>query len=294
MAYWQQLSSFHKGVITILISALGFASMALFMRLAGDLPIAEKAIFRNGITAMISGYIVWKNRALFWGKPQNRGVLILRSITGLLGILCGVYIIDRLVLSDVDMIGKLTSFMLIMLSAIFLKERASLMQWALCFVAFVGALFIVKPAFEVKFVPYLVGLVGALFAALAYLCLRVLGKPNRAESPHTIVFFFSAFSTLVLIPFVIYDFAPLSWQQFIYLLLSGLTAAVGQFGVTLAYQYAAAKDISIYSYASVLFSAMLGAIFFAQYPDVFSILGYLLIFGSGWVMFRQSKRGRKP
>ncbi|OOR99984.1 hypothetical protein B0187_04035 [Haemophilus paracuniculus] len=294
MAYWQKLSPLHKGVITILISALGFALMALFMRLAGDLPLAEKAIFRNGITAMISGYIVWKNRALFWGKLQNRGMLILRSITGLLGILCGVYIIDRLVLSDVDMIGKLTSFMLIVLSAIFLKERVSLMQWGLCLVAFVGALFIIKPAFEVQFVPYLVGLLGALFAALAYLCLRLLGKPERAESPHTIVFFFSAFSTLVLIPFVIYDFAPLSWQQFVYLVLSGLTAAVGQFGVTLAYRYAAAKDISIYSYASVLFSAMLGAVFFAQYPDLLSLFGYLLIFGSGWVMFYQSKRGRKP
>lgn len=33
--------------------------MALFMRLAGELPLAEKAIFRNAITALISGYIIW-------------------------------------------------------------------------------------------------------------------------------------------------------------------------------------------------------------------------------------------
>lgn len=68
---------------------------------------------------------MWKNRQLFFGYAENRLLLLSRSITGLLGILCGVYIIDHLVLSDVDMIGKLTSFILIILSAIFLKESIS-------------------------------------------------------------------------------------------------------------------------------------------------------------------------
>lgn len=268
--------------------------MALFMRLSGDLPLAEKAIFRNAIAALISGYIVWKNRQSFLGHSSNRLLLLSRSISGLLGILCGVYIIDRLVLSDVDMIGKLTSFILIILSAMFLKEKASISQWVLCIVAFIGAIFIIKPAFDVQFIPYLVGVIGAFFAAVAYLCLRLLGRTEKVESPNTIVFFFSAFSTLVLVPFVMMDYAPLTYSQAAYLVLAGVSATLGQFCVTTAYKYAAAKDISIYSYASVLFSAILGAMIFEQYPDIWSLIGYLIIFVSGWLMFvlarKQSRR----
>ncbi|WP_341536369.1 DMT family transporter [Actinobacillus arthritidis] len=282
-----------KGIICILLSALGFSLMALFMRLAGELPLAEKAIFRNAITALISGYIIWRNKQLFLGRKENRCILLLRSITGLFGILCGVYIIDHLVLSDVDMIGKLTSFILIVFSALFLKEKASLMQLGLCLLAFFGALFIIKPAFDLHFFPYFIGIIGAVFAALAYLCLRILGQKAQSESSNTIVFFFSAFSTIVLFPFVLLDFVPINAVQITYLLLSGITATVGQFSVTLAYKYAIAKDISIYSYSSVLFSAFLGAVVFKQFPDSWSILGYLIVFISGLMMFMFTRTNRK-
>ncbi|HDV6338746.1 TPA: DMT family transporter [Mannheimia haemolytica] len=236
---------------------------------------------------------MWKNRQLFFGYAENRLLLLSRSITGLLEILCGVYIIDHLVLSDVDMIGKLTSFILIILSAIFLKERASLLQWILCLIAFIGALFIIKPAVDIRFMPYLVGVIGSVFAAIAYLCLRLLAKTKKVESPNTIVFFFSAFSTLILLPFVAIDYVVLTNLQTIYLVLAGVTSAVGQFCVTTAYKYAAAKDISIYSYASVLFSAILGLLFFEQYPDMLSWLGYAIIFVSSWLMFVLTKKQSK-
>ncbi|HHW7520442.1 TPA: DMT family transporter [Mannheimia haemolytica] len=293
MNFWNSLSPLFKAIFCVLLSALSFAIMAAFLRLSGDVPIAQKAIFRNAVTALISGYIVWKNRQLFFGYAENRLLLLSRSITGLLGILCGVYIIDHLVLSDVDMIGKLTSFILIILSAIFLKERASLLQWILCLIAFIGALFIIKPAVDIRFMPYLVGVIGSVFAAIAYLCLRLLAKTKKVESPNTIVFFFSAFSTLILLPFVAIDYVVLTNLQTIYLVLAGVTSAVGQFCVTTAYKYAAAKDISIYSYASVLFSAILGLLFFEQYPDMLSWLGYAIIFVSSWLMFVLTKKQSK-
>ncbi|HHW7567306.1 TPA: DMT family transporter [Mannheimia haemolytica] len=293
MNFWNSLSPLFKAIFCVLLSALSFAIMAAFLRLSGDVPVAQKAIFRNAVTALISGYIVWKNRQLFFGYAENRLLLLSRSITGLLGILCGVYIIDHLVLSDVDMIGKLTSFILIILSAIFLKERASLLQWILCLIAFIGALFIIKPAVDIRFMPYLVGVIGSVFAAIAYLCLRLLAKTKKVESPNTIVFFFSAFSTLILLPFVAIDYVVLTNLQTIYLVLAGVTSAVGQFCVTTAYKYAAAKDISIYSYASVLFSAILGLLFFEQYPDMLSWLGYAIIFVSSWLMFVLTKKQSK-
>lgn len=286
---WQNTKPLTKGIITILISALGFALMALFMRFAQGVPLAEKAIFRNLITAFVSGYVVYKTKVPFCGKKQNRLILIIRSICGLLGILFGIYIIDHLVLSDVDMMGKLTTFFLIILSAIILKERPSVKQWLLCALAFAGCLLIIKPSFSSSFYPYFIGVLSAVFTAGAYLCLRILGDAKHSESPNTIVFFFSSFSVLVLLPFVIFNFQPLSLENLFYLIMSGLSATLAQFSVTLAFKYASAKEISIYSYASVIFAGLFDYLIFNRLADNLSLIGYVIIFISGFLMHLVNK-----
>ena len=86
----------------------------------------------------------------------------------------------------------------------------------------------------------------------------------------------------------------MSITQVIILLLSGVFATVGQFGITIAYSYAAAKDISIFVYASVVFSALLGFIIFKESPDLLSYLGYIIIFLAGYYMFKKAQRNPKP
>ena len=74
------------------------------------------------------------------------------------------------------------------------------------------------------------------------------------------------------------------------LIMSGLFATIGQFGITIAYSYAPAKDISIFVYASVVFSAILGFILFNEAPDFLSYIGYLIIFLAGYYMFKKAQR----
>lgn len=289
------MTDLSKGIVAMLVSALGFTVMAVCIKLAGDLPVVEKSIFRNAIAALLSGYLVWKNRTSFIGHQQNRRTLLLRSVFGLFGVLLGFYSIDHLLLSDADMIMKLSPFILIGLSALFLQERVTPRQILLCLVAFVGVVLIIRPfaadsMAQTALSAYLIAILGAVFAAAAYLMLRVLALSPQRESPYTIVFFFSCFSTLALLPPVLWQFKPMSLQQLGYLLLSGVMATVGQFGITLAYRYASAKEVSIYSYASVLFAALFSVLLFEQYPDWFSWGGYLLIFLSGYWMYRLNRK----
>ena len=69
------------------------------------------------------------------------------------------------------------------------------------------------------------------------------------------------------------------------LMLAGLSAAAAQFAVTSAYRYAPAKELSVYDYSQVLFSAVLGFFLFQQIPDALSWVGYLIIFGTAVLMF---------
>ena len=60
--------------------------------------------------------------------------------------------------------------------------------------------------------------------------------------------------------------------------MAGLMAAGGQFAITSAYSYAPGKEISIFDYSQIIFSAVLGFFIFTQVPDTLSFVGYIIIF----------------
>jgi len=276
-----------KGIIAILISAIGFSFMSVFFRLAGDLPVFQKSLARNLVAMFIPLFFIIKYRQPIFGKMSSQPLLITRSTLGLIGVLLNIYAIDHMVLSDADTLMKLNPFWTILLSLIFLKENIKKYQIIAMLIAIFGMLFIVKPEFSSTMFSSLAGLFSGIFAASAYTCVRALSK---REAPYTIVFYFSLFSVIVLIPFSIATYEPMTKLQIIYLLGAGLSAAVGQIGITLAYSFAPAKDISIFTYASILFTALFGFILFGETPDFYAFIGYIIIIGASYFMFEKARR----
>lgn len=284
------MSDRNKGILLLLLSALGFALMAMFVKLSGDVPTTQKALFRNGIAMLIAlGFVLYHKERLF-GKKENQKYLLLRSALGMTGVLLNFYAIDHLVLSDADMLNKMSPFITIIFAAIFLKEYVMRFQVVSVIIAFLGTLFIIKPVFNLDMVPYAAGILSAVFAGGAYTVLRVLGNK---EQFYTVVFYFSAFSTVILLPPVIFFYEPMTGLQWVYLLAAGVFATVGQFGITVAYKFAPAKEISIFFYSTVVYSGIFSILFFGQIPDLWSILGYLAIFGASLYMFLRNNRDLK-
>ena len=281
-----ELSNRTKGILYIVASAFGFAMMSAFVKLAGDLPSFQKTFFRNLVSCIIAAIFIIKNKESFFGKKENQKILMLRSTFGTIGIVLNFYAIDKLVLSDANMLNKLSPFFVIIFSTLFLKEKINLKQAMAIVVAFIGALFIIKPTFNLEIIPSLLGVIGAICAASAYTCLRVLGGK---EKHYTVVFYFSLFSTIVILPFMIVVYKSMTMTQLIYLILAGIFASIGQFGVTLAYKYAPSKEISIFDYSNIIFSAIISLIIFGALPDSLSIIGYIIIFGSSFYMFMYNK-----
>ena len=89
-----------------------------------------------------------------------------------------------------------------------------------------------------------------------------------------IVFYFSMFSCVLLLPWLIFDFAPMTMKQLGTLLMAGLFAAGGQFTITTAYTYAPAGKISIFDYSQIIFATLLGFFLFGEIPDGYSFIGY--------------------
>lgn len=283
------MSRKNKGVFCILCSAFFFALMNLFVRLSGDLPSIQKSFFRNFVAMLFAAAILWKERPEIRLDKASKLFLFLRSAFGTVGILCNFYAVDHLVLADASMLNKMSPFFAIIFGVLILKERVSLFQGGCVVAAFIGVLFVVKPTgLHMALFPALIGLLGGLGAGIAYTCVRALGQ--RGVQGPFIVFFFSAFSCVLTLPCLLFAYCPMSLRQLGILLLAGLAAAGGQFTITAAYCYAPAREISVYDYSQILFSALLGYLVFGQVSDAFSWLGYLIICSTAVAMFLHANR----
>ncbi len=269
-------------VMMMLISSSAFALMGLFVKLTPGIMATQKAIFRTA-TVMIISYIILRKKYKKIPKVKNLKWLVFRSAFGSVGIVLNYYALEHLLLSDASIIFRLSTILVLVFSFVFLRESLSKKHVIPIITGFLGLLFVIRPSFNSSMIDYLIALLGVISASFAYMSLRILGK---TEDTNMVVFFFSAFSSLVLIPFLIYDFKPLSIKEVVFLTLAGVFATIGQYGITLAYKYAPAKEVSIYNYIGVVFSGILEFIIFSTAPDIISIFGYIIIFASSYMIYR--------
>ena len=266
-----------KGILFIVLSAMLFAFMNMFVKLSGDLPVFQKVFFRNAIAAVVACIVLLKNKTPL--RPSVKGstkYLILRAAFGLTGVICHYYAIDRLVLSDASMLNKMSPFFAVVFAYVFMREKPKLYQWLILAGALSGAVFVIKPSFSnAALVPALAGFTGGVAAGAAYGCVRKLG--TMGEKGPYIVFFFSAFSTLAVTPIAAVGYRPMTALQLIYLLSAGVCAALAQFSITAAYTCAPPKEISVYDFSQILFASLLSIIVFSETPDALSVAGYVII-----------------
>lgn len=283
------LSARTKGVLCIIAAAMCFSLMSACVRLAGALPTMEKAFFRNFVAAIIVFFLMRARGVPLRLHRGSRRFVLLRCVFGTAGLLLNFYAIDRLALADANMLNKLSPFFAILFSVVLLRERVKPVQALAVAGAFAGALLIIKPTGgNLALLPAVGGFFGGMGAGAAYTCLRRAAR--EGERSEVIVLCFSCFSCLVTVPFIAAGFVMPSGRQLALLLLCGLCGAGGQFSITAAYSFAPAREISVFDYTQVIFSAILGFFLFGQLPDLFSFIGYALIIAMALINYVYNTR----
>ena len=281
---FSQLKPKTQGILLIISSAFCFAMMSAMVRLAGDLPTLQKCFFRNLVSIPFAMAIICRERPNLRAEFHHTPGLLLRAACGTVGLVCNFYAIDHMLLADASILNRLSPFVTVLLSWLFLKEKINHVQIGSIIVAFIGALCIIRPGVgSLNSFPALIATLGGIGAGSAMAAVRWL--PQKGVNKALIVFFFSVFSSLLMLPFIVFDYQAMTWQQLLILILAGLAATGGQFSVTFAYAKAPAREISVFDYTIVIFSALLGFGLFGQIPDMFSWLGYTIIIGVSVIMF---------
>ena len=290
--------------------------MALFVRLCDDCgsPVSsfQKSFFRNAVALVIAAAAWWRARGA--GRPSRAGgagesseasqsskaglagakpwaLLFARAALGTVGIFANFYALSHIDIAEGQTLNKTAPFFTVLFAAFFLRERFRARQLLPLAVAFAGVLFIAKPGFAgAAAFPLAMGLLGGVCAGAAYACVRSL--KNHAVGSAFIVVFFSAFSCLASVPFMLAHFDPMNFRQVLVLFGAGAGAALGQFGITAAYGIAAPRDIAVYDYVNIPFTALFGFFLFGQVPDGWSVFGCALIVLAAFGLSRAGPDGR--
>ncbi len=272
----------NKGVLLMLIAAFFYALIAANVKWIEGIPVFEKLFFRTFFGLVICLVILCKNKTPIGGN--NHLGLIGRGLTGLISTFLYYIALSHAPMAETVTLSNLYPFLLAVLCFLFLGEKLHWYHLAALCLSFAGAVFIVRPGFHQINFYYIVALLSALFMAITYTFLKKVRETDQSE---VIVLWYSSICCLGCIPMMFFEQPVIpSLFQFFQLICLGVVATVFQLLMTAAYRYAPASELSIYSYSSIIFSAVLGFIIWGEVPVIFTVIGVVLILIGAYVIFR--------
>jgi drug/metabolite transporter (DMT)-like permease len=176
-----------------------FSAMGMLVKWAGrEIPAVEQVFFRGLVGMAILGALAVRRGVDLRGR--NRRLLLLRGVMGTTALLLFFWAVTRLPVAEAILLNQATPIFLLPLAAWLLRERIGWRHVLLAAVALGGVALVLRPDPGNLNLPGLAALVSALFAAVAYVTVRRLAG---SESSLTIVFWFTAISTVVSLPLML-------------------------------------------------------------------------------------------
>ncbi|WP_415886407.1 DMT family transporter [Neptuniibacter sp. QD37_6] len=262
----------------MLLSALGFALMAACVKAVSGygIPVLEIVAARALVSLGLSYLDVKRKRISIWG--QHKPLLLARGIVGALALVCVYYSVTTLTLADATVLQYTYPAFTAVLALLFLGERIKLATMLCILLSFVGVVVMVRPGeaglIGLPMLSLLAALAGALGSAIAYVIVR---KLSQTEDSSVIIFYFPLVALPTSLLLLGGDFVMPGLDALLLLLLVGVFTQVGQIGLTKAMAAEEAGKASAYAYVQVIFSAILGVIFFDEIPTLWTTIGGCLI-----------------
>jgi drug/metabolite transporter (DMT)-like permease len=260
----------NKGIAYMGISIFFFAIMNVAIKYVEHLPTLELVLFRALIAASIA-FVTLKVKGIpVWGN--RRTLLLLRGLLGFVALSLFIASIQHMPLATALIIQYMSPFFVAILGIFILKERMRPVQWLFFAIAFTGVAMIKGFDPNVKTLFLVMGLVSCIFSAMAYTTVRFL---KDTDHPLVVVFYFPLVTipiALTLIGFnalVPIGIDGLGWEMpigkdWIWVLVMGVFAQLGQVYMTMALHLEKANVVSSMSYLGIVFGMGFGYFLFGE------------------------------
>ncbi|MDR1267506.1 MAG: DMT family transporter [Holosporales bacterium] len=281
---------------SILWTLLGFALYALsdaFIKHITYLYPVSQVSFLRALLRLIPLLLVsfarhgWKDL-----KTDCPGQHAVRLCVNFVSTYAVIYVMSQEPLTTVYVIYYTAPLFMVLFSQWILRENANGWQWASIFLGFVGVVIAIRPSTIVMApLSFAVMVVGILSAALNKTLMRRL---TRTESSLTIAIYPNIFMVLVLAPFVLTSWKPLSWEHWGLFLLIGGIVALAQYVITHALRFATLSVLAPLDYTTFVWGAFFDVLFWGVTPEPPVLLGASVIIGSNLLILRAKKRTSAP
>ncbi len=215
----------------MLLSVLGFAMMNLMVKFLGRLPPTELVLFRSFISIIITAYFLRKRHISFFGNQKK--YLFLRGVFGVIALSLFFYTLQELPLASAITIQYLSPIFTAFFAIFLLGEKMFKWQWLFFLISFSGIALIKGFDPNVSLPLFLMGLASAIFAGLAYNCIR---KVKDTDHPLVVVFYFPLIAIPVMAVVSVFNWVTPTGWEWGFLLLMGLFTQMGQVYMTHAFQ----------------------------------------------------------
>ncbi len=267
-------------------AALLFALMSVMVKLLShSLPNAMVVFLRSGLSLLVLVPAVAR-RGLAQLRTAHLKEHLVRGVVGMAAMYCFFFAIAKLGLAEALLLNYSLPLFIPLVERAWLGVPIARGIWRPLLIGMCGLVLILKPGLGLFRPAALIGMMGAVFAAIAQVGVRRL---TRSESVTKIVFYFSVCSTLVALGPALLDWVTPSRQMLPLLLLLVAAATSAQLMMTRAYQLAPAAEVGPFIYGSVAFAALFDWIVFARHPDVLSSVGTVLVVAAGVIALRSPR-----
>lgn len=287
----QQIKSNRRQATALmLVSTTSFCLMSMVVKLsATTVGTLQQVFFRNLVSLIAVGVVIWKRNLPFLGEKQYQPALFARSFFGFVGVIMLFYATANARQADIAILSRTSPIWTTVFAALILKEKISKVQVPVIALCLAGTVVAMRPSFDSNILPLLLAAATAVSSGLAYTMIAFCkGKVH----PLTVIFHFSLFSTVAGFFLMLPTFTMPTFRDVIMLILIGVFAAGGQIGLTFAYQKAPASEVSIYDYVGIVVSMLIGYLVFGEPLAASSILGGVLITSSAlWSYWYNHRHG---
>ncbi|MEL6550694.1 MAG: DMT family transporter [Pseudomonadota bacterium] len=284
-----------RGAALISAAMLVFTVMSGFIK-AAEVPAGQAVFFRSVFAMPVIFAWLWQSghlgdglRTVRWQSHALRGIVGTTAMgLGFAGLL-------YLPLPEVTAIRFATPIILVVLAALMLGERFRFFRLGAVLLGLVGVMIIIWPRLggglgDAVTLGALLTLGSAALAALAQVFVK--GMAGR-ESTSAIVFYFSLTAAILGLFTLPFGWVWPTGAQAAYLVAAGLIGGVGQIFLTASYRFADAGALAPFTYTSMVWSILVGWLWFAEIPTAQMLVGSVIVIAAGAIIvWRERQLGR--
>src|SRR5262245_22972874 len=275
------------GVLLTVLGFLAVAVMSAFAKAASDTGLSAGVLvfFQNAISLAL--LLPWVLRGGVAGLKTRRPALhFVRAVAGLPSQYLLFGALKYIPLVRAVLLANAAPLFIPLIAWLWLRQAIPAKLWASLLIGFVGVVLILQPGAGVFSWATPLALAAGACSALA---LVAVGLLDTTEPPARTLAYYFLFSSVLTAPFLVSDWTTPGLRGWFWLGGVGVTMALAQFLLILAYDQASAAALSPFNYSVVVFSGLLGWLVWDQVPNALSLVGVVLVCAGGVLATRQRR-----